>query len=282
MPGFARWEERRRGLGRAITVAYGLLLALLLGFLAPVPTLAATDPPPIEDVIEAARSEGLRVVLAEPANLVEPEVLSTAWPLLDGHVLAATAAEVTERIRHLAARVAEPGWPAAVAQPAKPVQIGLFAVLGIAAGLAVLGRAGFPIQPRFETPAADPRRTGPGRPVRIALALLAIAIAMVPGAILPLVVVGSGATSIGLLGKIADAYLRCAILLTLVAACAERAHERQANEKTRAETRTIYRTVRNSVVFLFLFFSVAYVVSFVYPDPAVATFARLASYATKV
>ena len=235
------------------------------------------DAAALEPLLEAARAKGLNVVVIGPQ---QPAPVAIKAMPSGGNALAELGGRVAKQVQSLAAAVAAPGWPEPSNDPLKPLLNGVLTVVGLAAGLFIARRAGLEYRERFEAPerGAD-RRTS--RPARVARAALAILIAAVAAMVLPFVVHGPGSKTIELVGAITEIFLRCAVVLLVAVPLLERAHERLAGAATGFDPVRLTRDLRAGLAAVFLFTAAALTLSFMYPDPAVETLARIA-FATLV
>jgi moderate conductance mechanosensitive channel len=238
------------------------------------PDAAVIGPAALEPLLEAARAKGLSVVVIAPEQA--PVAPSVPPAPSAGAALAILAGQIAKRIQGLVADMSAPGWPEPSSDPAKPLLNGMLTVLGLLGGLAIARRAGMGFRhgSGFEGDTAPSGR--PGRPVRIGRALVGILIAAVAAMILPFVVHGPGSKTIELVGQITEFYLRCAVVYLIAAPLLERAQERLGGSDVPFDPARLDRDLRIALTATFIFASAALILSFMYPDWAVLTLARLA------
>ncbi len=240
-------------------------------------TPAASNSSAIEPLIEAAKSEGRSVVVIGPP----PPTAAQVEPLPSGGaMLASLAGKVTKQIRMLGSAVSTPGWPAAASDRVKPFLNGLLTVVGLGAGLVVVRRADFQYRERLGE--RRPHGTPPGaRPARIFRAAIGVLIAAVAAMVLPFLVYGPGSKTVELVGAITEMFLRCAVTFLIAAPLLERAQEQFVATGRWFDAARVVRDLRATLIAIFLFASAALTLTFMYPDPALATLARI-GFATLV
>ncbi len=187
------------------------------------------------------------------------------------------AGQVAKRLQALAEAIAAPGWPEPSSNPMKPLLNGILTVLGLIIGRVITRRAGLDFRPRFKEQSGPAGQASLSRPIRVCLALLGIVIPAVVALVLPLAVYGGGSKTVELVGYIIDMYLKVAVVLVIMAALLERAHDRQTDDHRTVNAERIERNLHIALIVLFLVYSTAVVVAFMYPDEATNELARLAS-----
>ncbi len=258
-----------------IVLATLTLFALLALPLAGAAQQPAADAAVLQPLIDAAQAKGLNIVIIAPPHAAPEPVV----PLETGGLsLAELGGNVTKRIQAINAAAGTPGWPEPSSDPTKPLLNGVLTVVGIFAGLFLARRLGLWYRPRLA--AASPGQSAfEERPLRIARGAAGVAIAAVAAMVLPFAVSGPGSKTIELVGLITEMFLRFAIVLLVLVPLLERARERVGATGPGFQPGRIARHLRTALIIVFLFAAAALTLSFMYPDPALDTLARL-GYAT--
>ena len=196
--------------------------------------------------------------------------------MMAGGAMADVTGAVFKRLQRLVEAMASPDWPQPSSNPAKPLTNGILTVLGLLIGRMITKRVGLTFQPRAGRHGPPGPDSVHSRPVRVVLALLGVVIPAFVAILIPLAVYGAGSKTVELVGMIVDVYFQVAIVLIVVAALFERAHDRQTDPQQGARFKQIERDIRVALVVLFLVFSAALVSTFMYPEDTTDKVARLA------
>ncbi|MGB7948575.1 MAG: hypothetical protein WCH75_12905, partial [Candidatus Binatia bacterium] len=269
-------EGSSRGLQwlRALAI---IVTAVLLSDLVPkIAQAAESKPVSVEELSATAQQEGVRIIVIEPDQRGEPAAPSPTPPsMMAGGAMADVAGQVTKRLERLIQSIASPDWPQPSSNPTKPLTNGILTVLGLVIGLAITKRAGLSFQPRFGRQAASGVASPSSRPMRIGRALLGVAITAIIALVMPLAIYGGGSKTVELVGLIIDVYFRMALVMIVTAALLERAHDRETGYEGTVHFEQIERDVRIVLTMLFLFYSVALIFTFMFPDDTMNKLARL-------
>jgi small-conductance mechanosensitive channel len=239
-----------------------------------LPMAGAAQPPAddtavLQPLLDAAKAKGLNVVIIGPQQAAPVVPLETG-----GNSLAELGGRVTKRVQAIIAAAREPGWPQPSSDPTKPLLNGILTVFGIFAGLLIAQRAG--LEYRASEGPGGPRPSPPvDRPLRVARAAAGVAIAAVTAMVLPFAVYGPGSKTIELVGAITEVFLRCAAVLLIAAPLLDRAKERVGGAVPGFNPGRVARHLRAALTAVFLFAAAALTLTFMYPDPALDSLARV-------
>jgi len=140
-----------------------LLLAIMLALLGAAANTAEAEPAavPIDGLLEAAREQGLQVIVIQPDEAGEPAAAATPdRPGVGGRSARAGRGRLAGRFETLAAEVSAPGWPGPANNPVEPLLNGVLTVFGLAAGRLI----------SFWTVNQHPKLTPDWRPILTSLA----------------------------------------------------------------------------------------------------------------
>ena len=261
-------SARREHFGHAATV---LLAAGALLLSASWTSAAEPGSESIREMIEAAKEQGVRVVVIEPQSATTAEAAASG--AIGGHALAAFAGRVARQVETLRSDISAPGWPKPSADPGAPLLSWVLVLLGVALGLAATRKAGLSLHPRYGQISASEADDRTARPARIGLGIAGIGLVAFSGTIPPLAIQGAEPRTVDLLGGVLDVYLKCALVDLFVAALLERLSDRGAPPGV--EPDRIARGVRLALVLLFLLIGASIVTVHAWPDRSLAKLAGL-------
>ncbi|MEM1275706.1 MAG: mechanosensitive ion channel family protein [Pseudomonadota bacterium] len=236
-----------------------LALVFLIAFGA-TPSQAQDDG--LQQLIEAAQADGMRIIVIDPKAAEEEAPPAPAER--DEHPLAGIVGNAVQHAEILMERMSDPDWPQPSTNPTKPMLNGIGAVLGLAIGLLVARQFGLMLAPQFPP---NSKADAAPRPARVFRAAAGAGLAALVSMAAPFALYGGGSKTVELIGNIMNVFLVSIFVVTTVAAVMERMAETKPDLISGHQAGAFVNAIRILALGLFFFISGAHTLAFMYPDP---------------